>query len=145
MAAVVAWLAWIITGVIGSRSLSIPSTAVLSGTAIVVVFFICRALRGSTHLSDQGELVRAIAAFGGFGAVAIVLFVADAPELVVRVLATASQMGCGMLLGFRTRAVIGGLALAMGLSAIDTPFYGIVLLSIPATAYLERNPPDFLR
>ncbi len=145
MASVVAWLAWVITGVVATPSMSGITTAVTSGGATIAVFFICQALRRYSGLPDQGEMVRALGAFIGFGVIAIVLHAADAPELVVRVLATTSQMGCGMLLGFRTRPVAGGLVLVAALSAIDTPFYGILLLSVPATAYLQRNPPRFLR
>jgi hypothetical protein len=82
-------------------------------------------------------------AFTGFGAVALVAFVADAPELGVRVLSTASYIGCGLFLGFTSRAAAGGLGLAAALSAIDTPFYGTVLLAVGLTAYLERNPQAF--
>ena len=62
-----------------------------------------------------------------------------------RVLATLSHMGFGLVLGFSSRATGAGLGLAALLSAIDTPFWGTVLLSVAAAAYLERNPAAFRR
>ncbi|MBT8240934.1 MAG: hypothetical protein KJN63_06870 [Acidimicrobiia bacterium] len=140
MGAVVAWLAWVLTGVASEPSGSVVTTAGLGLVATIAVFLACRALLGSTRLTDPVQLVRALTAFAGFGVVAVVSVFADAPELAVRLLSTASQMGCGLFLGFTPRAAVGGLGLAAALSAIDTPFYGTVLLAVGLTVYLERNP-----
>lgn len=139
MAGIVAWLAWVITGV-ASPSGSVTATAALGVVATVAVFLICRALMGTTRLSDPTALARGMAAFVGFGAVALAVFFADGPGLIVRILSTASQMGCGLFVGFRSRAAVGGLGLSAVLSAIDTPFYGTVLLAVVLAVYLERNP-----
>jgi hypothetical protein len=145
MAAAVAWLAWVLSGVLTTPSMSGTTTAVTSGIATSAVFVICQALRKYSRLPDQGEMVRALGVFVGFGVAAIVLHSSEGPELAVRALVTASQIGCGTMLGFRTRAVAGGLVLAASLGAIDTPFYGILLLSVPTTAYLQRNRLRFSR
>ena len=144
MAGIVAWLAWVITGV-ASPSGSVTATAALGVVATVGVFLICRALMGTTRLSDPTALARGMAAFVGLGAVALAVFFADGPWLIVRILSTASQMGCGLFVGFRSRAAVGGLGLSVVLSAIDTPFYGTVLLAVVLAVYLERNPFPFSR
>ncbi|MFW2381893.1 MAG: hypothetical protein ACN4GZ_09060 [Acidimicrobiales bacterium] len=142
MGAVVAWLAWVLTALTSVRSAA--TSASLGIAATLVVYLILRTLRANTRLTDSGALVRAMATFVAFGVVAIVLSASDAPDLIVRVAVTAGQVGCGLFLAFRTRAVVGGIGIAAALSAIGTPFYGALLFAVGLTAYLERKPPAFL-
>jgi hypothetical protein len=142
MGAVVAWLAWVLTALTSIEST--VTTASLGIVAAIVVYLILRALRGTTRLTDSGELAKAMVTFVAFGIVAIMLSAADAPDLIVRVAATASQVGCGLFLAFHTRPVVGGIGIAAALSAIGTPFYGSLLFAVGLAAYLERKPPAFL-
>ena len=86
-----------------------------------------------------------MACFVCFGALGLALFLNDGPEMVVRMLSTASPMGCGLFLAFGPRPAVGGTGLAVALSAIDTPFYGTVLLAVGLAAYLAKNPLAFRR